>query len=183
VQTDAAINPGNSGGPLLDARGRVIGINEQIKTNSGGGEGVGFAVPVDLVKRSLAQLRAGGEATYAYLGVSTTPLYPQLAEHFDLDVSKGAWVQDITPDSPAADSDLRGGTGQDRFQAEAYRTGGDVITQVAGRPVATPDDLAVALARFRPGDTVTLEVHRDGATRKLDVKLGRRPLGSSPTGG
>jgi S1-C subfamily serine protease len=184
VQTDAAINPGNSGGPLIDARGQVIGINEQIKTNSGGGEGVGFAVPVDLVKRSLTQLRANGEASYAYLGVSTAPVYPQLAEHFDLGAAKGAWVQSVTAGGPAANGELRGGTGEERFQAQAYRTGGDVITRVAGRPIATPDDLAVALARFRPGDTVTIQVHRDGATRSLRVKLTERPSGSpQPTGG
>jgi S1-C subfamily serine protease len=184
VQTDAAINPGNSGGPLLDARGQVIGINEQIKTNSGGGEGVGFAVPVDLVRRSLAQLRANGQARYAYLGVATSPVYPQLAEHFKLDVRKGAWVQSVTAGSPAADAGFHGGSGQERFQAEDYRTGGDVITKVQGKPVANPDDIAVILARFRPGDTVTVEVHRDGATRELKVKLGERPLGSPrSTGG
>jgi S1-C subfamily serine protease len=155
----------------------VIGINEQIKTNSGGGEGVGFAVPVDLVKRSLSQLRANGEARYAYLGVSTTPLYPQLSEHFKLDVQKGAWVQSVTGNSPAASAGFHGGSGDERFQAEGYRTGGDVITKVQGTPVATPDDLAVALARFRPGDTITIEVHRDGATRDLKVKLGERPAG------
>ena len=102
IQTDAAINPGNSGGPLVDEDGRVIGINQQIKTNSGGGEGVGFAVPVDLVKRSLGQLRETGKVAYAYLGVSSVPLYPQLVERFDLPVQKGAWVQEITPGGPAA---------------------------------------------------------------------------------
>jgi S1-C subfamily serine protease len=92
IQTDAAINPGNSGGPLVGADGRVIGINQQIATKSGGGEGVGFAVPIDVVKRSLAQLRDGGQVHYAYLGVESVPLYPQLVERYKLDVSKGAWV-------------------------------------------------------------------------------------------
>ena len=97
IQTDAAINPGNSGGPLVDGDGRVIGVNQQIKSTSGGGEGVGFAVPVDAVKRSLDMLRDGGEARYAYLGVSSVELYPQLVDRFDLDVEKGAWVQERQP--------------------------------------------------------------------------------------
>ena len=96
-QTDAAINPGNSGGPLVDGEGRVIGINQQIKSTSGGGEGVGFAVPVDAVKRSIDKLREDGEARYAYLGVSSVELYPQLVDRFELDVDKGAWVQDVNP--------------------------------------------------------------------------------------
>src|SRR5438034_11167747 len=82
IQTDAAINPGNSGGPLVGADGRVIGINQQIASKSGGGEGVGFAVPIDVVKRSVAQLRASGAVHYAYLGVVSVPLYPQLVEKF-----------------------------------------------------------------------------------------------------
>ena len=101
IQTDAAINPGNSGGPLVDAGGKVIGINQQIKTNSGGGEGVGFAVPVDVVKRSLGALRETGDAHYAYLGVGSVPLFPQLVDRFKLPVDKGAWVQDVQPGTPA----------------------------------------------------------------------------------
>ena len=84
IQTDAAINPGNSGGPLVGSDGRVIGVNQQIQSRSGGGEGVGFAVPIDVVKRSVGQLREEGRARYAYLGVSSVPLYPQLVEHFKL---------------------------------------------------------------------------------------------------
>ena len=89
IQTDAAINPGNSGGPLVGADGRVIGINQQIQSRSGGGEGVGFAVPIDIVKRSVEQLRSDGTARYAYLGVSSVPLYPQLVDHFGLKVEHG----------------------------------------------------------------------------------------------
>ena len=88
IQTDAAINPGNSGGPLLDAHGRVLGINAQIKSQSGGGEGVGFAIPVDAVSRSLRELRANGKVGYGYLGVQTLSLWPQLAERLELDVPR-----------------------------------------------------------------------------------------------
>jgi S1-C subfamily serine protease len=109
IQTDAAINPGNSGGPLVDGEGRVIGVNQQIKSTSGGGEGVGFAVPIDAVKRSLGMLRKTGQARYAYLGVSSVELYPQLVEKFDLDVDKGAWVQDVNAGGPAEKAGLRGG--------------------------------------------------------------------------
>ena len=109
IQTDAAINPGNSGGPLVDSDGRVIGVNQQIKSTSGGGEGVGFAVPMDAIKRSLEMLRDGGQAHYAYLGVSSVELYPQLVDKFDLDVDKGAWVQEVNAGGPAEKAGVRGG--------------------------------------------------------------------------
>jgi S1-C subfamily serine protease len=177
IQTDAAINPGNSGGPLVDAGGKVIGINQQIKTTSGGGEGVGFAVPVDAVKRSLDMLRTSGEAHYAYLGVSSVELYPQLVDRFDLQVDSGAWVQEVTPGGPAERAGIRGGSSPVTFQAQSFRPGGDVITKVAGRPVHDSAELADVVADFKPGDTVPLEVHRDGDTREIRVKLAERPLG------
>jgi S1-C subfamily serine protease len=178
LQTDAAINPGNSGGPLVDAGGHVIGINQQIKSTSGGGEGVGFAVPINAVKRSLAMLRDGGEAHYAYLGVSSVELYPQLVDHFHLDVDKGAWVQDVNAGGPADKAGIRGGSGTEVFQAQSFRPGGDVITKVAGRPVQNSAELADEIANFKPGDTVPLEVHRDGETKEIKVRLGERPLGN-----
>jgi len=183
VQTDAAINPGNSGGPLIDQDGRVIGINEQIKTQSGGGEGVGFAVPINLVKRSLSQLREEGTARYAYLGVSTVALFPQLVQRFNLNVGRGAWVQDLTAGGPADKAGMRGGSGTATFEAQDYRQGGDVITKVQGRAIANADDLSSAIARFKPGETVKVEVVRDGSRRDLRVKLGERPLGTPQSGG
>jgi S1-C subfamily serine protease len=183
IQTDAAINPGNSGGPLIDQDGRVIGINEQIKTQSGGGEGVGFAVPINLVKRSISQLREEGTARYAYLGVSTVALFPQLVQRFNLNVQSGAWVQDVTSGGPAAKAGIHGGSGTATFEAQDYRQGGDVITKVQGKPIANADDLSSAIARFKPGETVTIEVVRDGSRRDLRVKLGQRPLGTPQSGG
>lgn len=182
IQTDAAINPGNSGGPLVNAAGEVIGINQQIQSRSGGGEGVGFAVPIDTVKRSTDQLRESGTAKYAYLGVSSVPLYPQLVEHFQLDVDKGAWVQLLNPGSPAADAGLKAGSGRELFQGTPYARGGDVITELADQPIESSDDLSNALARYKPGETVKVEIHRGGQTQTLDVKLGERPAGTS-TGG
>jgi S1-C subfamily serine protease len=177
IQTDAAINPGNSGGPLVDGEGRVIGVNQQIKSTSGGGEGVGFAVPIDAVKRSLDMLRKDGEADYAYLGVSSVELYPQLVDKFELDVDKGAWVQEVSPGGPAAGAGTRGGGSPVEFQAQRYRPGGDVITKVDGKPVETSSQLADLIADYPPGEEVPLEIHRDGEVREVDVELGERPLG------
>jgi S1-C subfamily serine protease len=177
IQTDAAINPGNSGGPLVDGEGRVVGINQQIKSRSGGGEGVGFAVPVDVIKRSIDMLRDGGEARYAYLGVSSVALYPQLIDKFRLDVEKGAWVQEVNPGGPAEDAGIQGGGAPVEFQAQSFRPGGDVITKVQDRPVEDSSDLANVISEFKPGQEVTLEVHRDGDTRQIKVRLAERPLG------
>jgi S1-C subfamily serine protease len=177
IQTDAAINPGNSGGPLVDGEGRVIGVNQQIKSTSGGGEGVGFAVPIDAVKRSLDMLRKDGEADYAYLGVSSVELYPQLVDKFDLDVDKGAWVQQVNPGGPADRAGIRGGGSPVEFQAQPYRPGGDVITKVDGKAIENSAQLADLIADYEPGQEVPLEIHRDGDTREIEVKLGERPLG------
>jgi S1-C subfamily serine protease len=177
IQTDAAINPGNSGGPLVDAEGRVIGVNQQIKSTSGGGEGVGFAVPVDAIKRSLDKLRDDGEARYAYLGVSSVELYPQLVDRFELDVEKGAWVQDVNPGGPAEEAGIQGGGSEVTFQARTFRPGGDVITKVDGKPVEDSSQLAELISAYEPGDEVPLEIHRDGKTEQIEVELGERPLG------
>ena len=182
IQTDAAINPGNSGGPLVAADGKVIGINQQIKTNSGGGEGVGFAVPVDVIKRSLGALRETGSADYAFLGVSSVPLFPQLVERCDLPVEKGAWVQEVQPGTPADRAGIRGGRGETRFQIQAYAQGGDIITKVEGKVIEDANDLSAVVAQFQPGQEVTVEVHRGGETEDIEVKLGERPL-SAPSGG
>lgn len=175
IQTDAAINRGNSGGPLVDGRGRVLGVNSQIRSTSGGGEGVGYAVPVDTVRRSVNQLRRSGKVRYAYLGIETSPVYPQLSRRFGLRTSRGAWVQNVAKDGPAAKAGLRGGKGRERFQAVPYRVGGDVIIRLGGRPVAGPDELSQALQRFAPGDEIPIVVVRDGRRRTITVTAGERP--------
>jgi S1-C subfamily serine protease len=176
IQTDAAINPGNSGGPLVDGRGRVIGVNQQIKSQSGGGEGVGFAVPAPVVQRSLEGLREDGKVRYAYLGVQSVELYPQLVDHFDLPVGKGAWVQVVQPDGPGAKAGLKGGKEDAKFQARTFTDGGDIITKIDDRKIDTPDDLSEAVQLFDPGQKVKVQVYRDGKKRDLDLTLGERPL-------
>jgi S1-C subfamily serine protease len=180
IQTDASINPGNSGGPLLDAGARVIGINQQIETNSGANDGVGFAVPVSAIKRSVAQLERRGSVEYAYIGVSTQALYPQLARKLGLDTDHGGLLAEVVPGGPADEAGLQGGDEKLRFQGIPYEAGGDTILAVDGKPVVEPDDLARYISARRPGDEVTLEVLRkDGEREKVKVTLSKRPVGES----
>lgn len=182
IQTDAAVNPGNSGGPLVNARGQVIGINQQIRSSTGGGEGVGFAVPIDVAKRSIQELREDGTVDYAYLGVATVALYPQLVERFGLPVPRGVWVQSVSAGGPAASAGLRGGAGERiSFQGEDYRPDGDVITRLGRHPIRGADDLALAVTRYDPGQRVEVELWRDGRRQLLPVTLERRPSGAGET--
>jgi S1-C subfamily serine protease len=176
IQTDAAINQGNSGGPLLAADGTVLGINSQIRTESGDGTGVGFAVGVDTVKRSLDQLRATGKVRYAYLGISSSGLFPQLVDKFDPGAERGAWVQTVNPGSPADRAGIRAGDDRRKFQDQLYQTGGDVIVAVDGTTIREDDDLSDALVDKLPGDRSRLTVVRDGRRQVVEVVLGDRPL-------
>jgi S1-C subfamily serine protease len=175
IQTDASINPGNSGGPLLDPAGHVIGINQQINTTSGGNEGVGFAVPIGLVKRSLDQLRTSGHASYAYLGVRTEQLYPQLAHQLGVPAPLGAMITSVVPGGPADSAGLQGSDRTVHFQGSSFRAGGDVIVAVDGHPIRTSSDLPIQVAQLQPGDTARLDIVRDGHRMTVDVKLGQRP--------
>jgi S1-C subfamily serine protease len=178
IQTDAAINPGNSGGPLLDARGRVIGINAQIRSQSGGGEGVGFAIPVDTVRRSLQELRDRGRVEYGYLGVETLTIWPQLAERLGLDVDTGALVQDVVDGSPAEDAGVEAGDDTISFQGQTNITvGGDLVVGVNGKPLTREHDLADEISAHSAGDRVRLTLFRDGRRRTIQVELGKRPAG------
>jgi S1-C subfamily serine protease len=176
IQTDAAINPGNSGGPLLSRKGQVLGINAQIKSQSGGGEGVGFAIPIDTVRRSLTELRAKGRVDYAFLGVTTLLLYPQLAQKLGVGAPDGALVSEVEKGSPADKAGLKAGEDKITFQGQQdVPKGGDVIVAVNGKRLSRTDDLADVISRFPAGAEVTLQVVRGNDRRDVKVKLGKRP--------
>ena len=176
IQTDAAINPGNSGGPLIDAQGRVIGVNSQIETGgSGGGNvGIGFAVPIDTAKEVIPQLRRGGSVQRAYLGVTTRTIDASLDE-LNLASADGALVETVEPGGPADRAGLRGGGEEQGFGAETVRLGGDIMKSIDGAKVRDSDDVSQVIAGKRPGDRVRLEILRDGTRTSVAVTLGRRP--------
>ena len=176
IQTDAAINRGNSGGPLLDARGRVIGINAQIRPSGGGGSGVGFAVPADTVRRSLERLRKDGRVAYAFLGITSQKLYPQLADRLGVDADSGAVVTRVEKGSPAERAGLQAGDDKFEFQGdEDIPKGGDVIVALDGRGFGGLDDLPDLIALRDPGEEIALDVVREGRRRTVRVKLAERP--------
>ena len=177
IQTDAAINPGNSGGPLIDASGKVIGINESIASTTGANEGLGFAVPILTAQNSYRQIVKTGHVTYPWMGVTLETLTPDLAKTLKYQVSEGALVSAVMKGGPAAVAGIRGGTSTVTVQGLQFTTGGDVITAVNGTHVASADDLVKAIAAYKPGDTVKLTINRRGATSTVTVKLGTRPAG------
>ena len=175
IQTDAPINHGNSGGPLFDARGRVIGINAQIRSDSGTAEGVGFAVPINSARRSMEQLIGQGAVSYAYVGIVTTSLTPSLAKHFGYSVSHGAAITKVEPDSPAAAAGLRAGRSEKSYLGVDFRPGSDVVVEIAGRPVTTSEDLVrIVTERLEPGDRVTFTVLRGQSRVQVPVRLSQR---------
>jgi S1-C subfamily serine protease len=182
IQTDAAINHGNSGGPLLDARGRVIGINAQIRSNTGSGEGVGFAVPVDTARRSMRQLLADGEVRYAYVGITTDDLTPALARFLHVPVSTGALITCIKPNSPGRRAGLRAGSKQLSFEGAQVTGGGDVILAIDGHAVRSGSDVVRLVGqRLEPGQKAVFTVLRGSDRTRVAVTLGRRP--TQPTTG
>jgi S1-C subfamily serine protease len=184
IQTDAAINHGNSGGPLIDSHGRVIGINSQIESTGGGGEGVGFAVPADTVRRSISQLRESGHVDYAYLGVSAIDLYPQLAQRLGIPVDHGALVASVESGGPADDAGLEAGKDKITFEGqEGIPTGGDAIVAVDGRRVRESADLTNFVAQREPGQKVVLQVYRGKQRRNVTVTLAKRPDKPLPPSG
>jgi 2-alkenal reductase len=176
IQTDAAINHGNSGGPLFNAAGRVIGINAQIRSESGNAEGVGFAVSIDSVRRSMEQLIAHGKVSYAYVGVTTEDLTPALARHLHLPISHGAIVDSVLAGSPGDKAGLHGATRREEFNGTVFGRGGDVIVAIDGRPVASAEDvIRLVSGRLRPDQTTTFTIVRGGHRREVPVVLAARP--------
>jgi S1-C subfamily serine protease len=176
IQIDAPINRGNSGGPLFDARGRVIGINAQIRSDTGLAEGVGFAVPINTALRSLEQLETSGQVEYAYVGIRTEDVTPGMSEQFDLGAPRGALVIRVSPESPAERAALRGGSDSATYKGFTITLGGDLITAIGGAQVEGAADVARILTdRYLPGDRVEFTVFRDGERMDVPVVLGERP--------
>ena len=175
IQTDAAINQGNSGGPLINDQGRVIGINEQIASQGGGNDGLGFAVPINTAIRSLEQIKASGEVQYAWLGVGLQTLTSDIAGMLNMKNQGGALVQQVSPDSPADKAGIQGGDQTVTVQGEPFTIGGDVIVKVDDTEIKTADDLIAYLGTKKPGDTVKVTVDRDGKTQEIPVTLAKRP--------
>jgi 2-alkenal reductase len=176
IQVDAPINHGNSGGPLFDAAGRVIGINAQIRSDSGNAEGVGFAVPINAARRSMQELVATGKVAYAYVGITSEDLTPGLARRFGYPVRYGAVITSVRPDSPGARAGLRGGSQQRDFNGSTFTYGGDVVVSIGGSPVRSAGDVVRAVTqRLRPGQTVPVAIVRGGVRQRVQVTLANRP--------
>lgn len=176
IQTDAPITHGNSGGPLFDARGRVIGINAQIRSDSGQSEGVGFAIPINAAKRSFRQLVRNGRVAYAYVGINAEDLTPTIAKRFDYPVDRGAVIATVVRDSPAEEAGLRGGSEQRRLNGFEFRLGGDLVVQIGAEKIRSADDLVrVVSERLAPGQLVRFTVLRDGERLVIPVRMGERP--------
>jgi S1-C subfamily serine protease len=173
IQTDASINPGNSGGPLLDANGRVIGINSQIATGGGQGSvGIGFAVPINTAKKLLPDLKAGETVQRAYLGVQMQGVTKQLADDLNLASDHGALIVEVTPNSPADKAGLRGGRTQ---TSSGVAAGGDLIVAIDGKEMRDEEAVATAVANHRPGDKVDIEYYRGNDKKTVTVELSKRP--------
>lgn len=178
IQTDAAINPGNSGGPLLNSRGQVIGVNTAITSPSGGSVGIGFAVPVDTVKRVVPELIANGRYPHPWIGFEGQAYHvtPAFAEALDLPVDKGLLIARLYQDSPAHQAGLRGADRRVQSGRRVILVGGDIVTAIDGLPLESPDRLTIYLeTKKRPGDQVVLTVWRDRKEITVPLTLGERP--------
>jgi S1-C subfamily serine protease len=176
IQTDAAINPGNSGGPLLDSQGRVIGVNTAIRSLSGVNSGVGFAIPVDVVKRVVPELIAQGRYRHPWVGVSGSTITPEMVERLELPVETGVLVYTVEPDSPALKAGLQGGDREVLISDRRVVAGGDILVAIEGEQVNRFDDLVNYLASHtKVGEQITLTLFRDGEQIEVELTLEERP--------
>ena len=173
IQTDAAINHGNSGGPLLNAAAQVVGVNTQIKSESGGSDGIGFAIPSSTVASIVPEIVSSGSVEHAYLGVGVASLPQSAAE--ELGVPAGVMVTEVRQGTPAAEAGLRAATGSAMADGQSYPTGGDIITAIDDTAIGDGADLQSAIDAKRPGDTVSITFTRDGTSTTVEVSLGTRP--------
>jgi len=181
IQTDAAINPGNSGGPLINLAGEVVGVNFAIESAVRSNSGVGFTIPVSILRRVVPDLIAKGGFEYPYLGVSGNTISPGLAEALDLPENQlGIYVQTVVRGGPSADSGLKGGNRTVRNDNGVdMQAGGDIITAINGETVRSFEDLVGYLVtETEPGQTITLSILRKGDAMDVDVTLGKRPNSS-----
>lgn len=160
IQTDAAINPGNSGGALVDAEGRLVGINTWIASRSGGNEGIGFAVPVNMARRVMERLISGGKVMRGFLGITLQDVNEDLAKHFNLPDQSGALVDDVMPNGAAEKAGIKSG---------------DVVIAFNGKPIADGHDLQLTVSESSPGSSATVKLIRNGAPKTLNVTLGELP--------
>jgi S1-C subfamily serine protease len=178
IQTDAAINSGNSGGPLIDARGRVVGVNSAIATGNTGAQGnigIGFAVPINTVRDVASQLIERGKVEHAFLGIGVQPVDREVSRLFDLPVRRGLMVVRVYDSSAADKAGLRAGTDEVVVSGESYLLGGDTLVAIDGRELATGEDLRDAISARKPGDKLTIEAYRGSEKRSFEVTLGRQP--------
>jgi S1-C subfamily serine protease len=176
IQTDAAINPGNSGGPLLDSQGKVIGVNSAIVSESGTNSGVGFAIPVDIVRRVVPELIAEGQYHHPWIGVTGRSISPEMVESADLPVDTGVLVFEVEPGSPAEEAGLRGGDQQIMVSGIPMIAGGDILIAIDDVEVKRFDDMVNYLAsQTSVGDSITLTVIRAGNELDLSLILEERP--------
>lgn len=176
IQTDAAINPGNSGGPLLDSKGQVIGVNTAIRSLTGVNSGVGFAIPVDIVRRVVSELISLGRYRHPWVGVTGTTITPEMVEIMQLPVETGVLIFQVEPNGPASKADLKGGDTDVIISGRPMWQGGDILVAIGEIEVNDFDDLVNYLASYTSvGDTVSLTVIRDGVELKVELVLEERP--------
>ena len=177
IQTDAAINPGNSGGPLLDIEGNVIGINSQIISRSGGNQGIGFAIPINSVKKIIPTLIKGEKFEYPYIGITGMDLNPNLKKALAIDSNiKGVMIVDVVKGSPADLGGLSGYTGTVSDNVNSYPSGGDILTAINTIPIKSMSDLlSLLFSDYSPGDSITFTILKDSDSLDLDITLISRP--------
>lgn len=176
IQTDASINPGNSGGPLIDSSGRMIGINTAIFSPTGANVGIGFAIPVNTVKRVVEEIVERGHYAHPWLGATLLTLFPDVAEALRLPVDHGVMVVEVVPGSPADRAGLRGGNMQAQVGNYLILVGGDIIVRVEGIETDQAEEVIRIIGRYRPGDKVKMDIVRwNGSRERITVTLGERP--------